>query len=369
MKWKDPSPDLSRPSIYDPADAEEDDLWFLPPPDEEDGETTSDLPWKVADRTREEDAQDWAVAEASLSLDLARAASLLGALDDRLRRDQGRRGGGLSRRLARMEAAELSWHLGDRVPLDRLSLWLALRLSAVGEDPQALERAAWAVRRLEGSGVLTPEDPGTLAPFLAREAVANPAEPELMGRPLGSEFAALADHWSATVQQGAGLHPLTRAALSWHLWRGVGLSGDTALIEGAVVAARIGVAGLRGGLLALPLGLAGPSALRSGGAARDRLADWYKGVARAAQAALMECDRLEDWRDRAGEAISDLSGRTPPRLVEAIGRWPLVSAPMLEHEIGASRAAVQRNMNLFQERGLVREVTGQNRYRFWSARV
>jgi DNA-binding IclR family transcriptional regulator len=47
--------------------------------------------------------------------------------------------------------------------------------------------------------------------------------------------------------------------------------------------------------------------------------------------------------------------------------WPLVSAPMAEALTGASRAAVQRNIAWMEARGLIREVTGQGRYRMWRA--
>jgi DNA-binding IclR family transcriptional regulator len=47
-------------------------------------------------------------------------------------------------------------------------------------------------------------------------------------------------------------------------------------------------------------------------------------------------------------------------------RWPLVIAPLADGQTGASRAAVQRNLNLLTTRGLLREVTGQGRYRMWT---
>ena len=64
-----------------------------------------------------------------------------------------------------------------------------------------------------------------------------------------------------------------------------------------------------------------------------------------------------------------LSGKTPPSLRAALTGWPLVSAPMAEALTGASRAAVQRNLAWMEARGLVREVTGQGRYRMWRAAV
>lgn len=42
---------------------------------------------------------------------------------------------------------------------------------------------------------------------------------------------------------------------------------------------------------------------------------------------------------------------------------------MAEAETGASRAAVQRNLDLLVQRGLIREITGQGRYRVWAARL
>lgn len=68
-------------------------------------------------------------------------------------------------------------------------------------------------------------------------------------------------------------------------------------------------------------------------------------------------------------AMAGLSGRTPPALRKALSEWPLVSAPMAEALIGASRAAVQRNLAWMEDRGLIREVTGQGRFRMWRIRV
>lgn len=42
---------------------------------------------------------------------------------------------------------------------------------------------------------------------------------------------------------------------------------------------------------------------------------------------------------------------------------------MTEILTGASRAAVQRNLGWLEARGLIREVTGQGRYRMWRATI
>jgi predicted transcriptional regulator len=63
--------------------------------------------------------------------------------------------------------------------------------------------------------------------------------------------------------------------------------------------------------------------------------------------------------------MSHLSGRTPVALRKTFSQWPLVSAPMAEAVTRASRGAVQRNLTWMEAIGLIREVTGQGRYRMW----
>ncbi|MEO5620333.1 MAG: helix-turn-helix domain-containing protein, partial [Cypionkella sp.] len=67
------------------------------------------------------------------------------------------------------------------------------------------------------------------------------------------------------------------------------------------------------------------------------------------------------------ETLADLSGRLPRQLLPLLATWPLLTAPMAEALTSASRAAVQRNLDLMQNRGLIREITGQSRYRVWMA--
>ena len=47
----------------------------------------------------------------------------------------------------------------------------------------------------------------------------------------------------------------------------------------------------------------------------------------------------------------------------------MLGAAQAETETGASRAAVLRNLDLLEARGLVREVTGQGRFRVWAAKL
>ncbi|WP_374436093.1 hypothetical protein [Tabrizicola sp.] len=341
--------DFSDPltSVEEDEERSEDDLWFLPGPIEEEPD---DLPpWPRAERRETAVLDDWRKAEAGHAARLARAAGRLGALDDRLRRGPE----GWRHRLALIEAADLSWFSGDRIGSDRLALWISMRLSGVQDDTAALARVGWAVRRLTGG----PGPEADLSAFLDRRDTENiPAEAE--------SFADRAGGWLGLMAEAAELHPITRACLGFHLWSlaGLGQYGDR--MEAAVTAARIAASDGKGAIFA-PLAMAGAEGLRSGGLPADRLARWLHGMETACLTAMRHLDDIEAWAARAEAEIARLSGKTPPSLRAVLTEWPLVSAPMAETLTGASRAAVQRNLAWMEARTLIREVTGQGRYRMW----
>ncbi|MGO4917402.1 helix-turn-helix domain-containing protein [Pseudogemmobacter sp. W21_MBD1_M6] len=349
---------------YDRDEAADADLWFLPSPDAEVSDWNPDptarpmLPDLV-------DIAAWRAAQAELTLDLAQLATRFGALDERLRTAPD----GWKQRLALLEAAELSWHAGDRITAERLALWTALRLANPQEDTLALARSGWAMRRLSGG---PPPDTGGwqagLTAFLGRqEPYQGGTEPH---QGVGDIDGRIAD-WAGVMAQAAGLHPFARACLGTHVWHMAEVSGSGSAqeIEATVVAARIAAQVGRGGAIFLPLVLGGPGALRPGGSPYDRLARWLAGAEQSTLAALLHLDRLADWQARANRAVAQRSGRTPALLAELLAVWPLVSAPMAEAQTGASRAAVQRNLDAMAGEGLIREVTGQGRYRVWTARL
>ncbi len=349
-----------RPSLYDDVDdlvgdpeeaeqASEDDLWFLPGPVDEEPDYLP--PGPRAEPRETEVVDDWVQAEAGCAARLAKVAGRLGALDDRLRRGPE----GWRHRLALIEAADLSWFVGDRVGPDRLALWMSLRLSGVQDDTGALARVGWAVRRLTGG----PGPEVDLSAFLDRrdpENLGNEAEP----------FADRAGGWLDLMSQAADLHPITRACMGFHLWSlaGLGLQGDR--MEAAVTAARISASEGRGAVFA-PLAMGGAGGLRAGGPPTDRLVRWLDGMETASLTAMRHLDDIEAWSMRAHASMIPLSGKTPPALRAVLTEWPLVSAPMAEALTGASRAAVQRNLAWLEARGLIREMTGQGRYRMWRA--
>ena len=340
--------------FYDPlVDAEgleetsEDDLWFLPGPMDEEPDYLPPGPRAELRETAVLD--DWRKAEAGNAARLARVAGRIGALDDRLRRGPK----GWRHRLALMEAADLSWFVGDRIGPDRLALWKSMRLSGVQDDTAALARVGWAVRRLTGG--LGPEV--DLSAFLDRR------DPENLGVE-AEPFAERAGGWLDLMAQAADLHPITRACMGFHLWSLAGLGQHGDRMEAAVTAARIVASEGKGALFA-PLAMGGAGGLRSGGPPADRLSRWLDGMETACLTAMRHLDDIEAWSARAEAEMSPLSGRTPPALCAVLTEWPLVSAPMAEALIGASRAAVQRNLAWMEARGLIHEMTGQGRYRMW----
>ncbi len=347
---EDEAEDLGPASIYDGDPSEEDDLWFLPPDEVEEDEGFF-LPGPRREQRLLFDPRDWRAAQSELSAELADLTLTFGALDERLRSGPE----GWTHRLALMETSDLGWWTGDRISVDRLALWTGLRIGATHDDVQALFRAGWAVRRLSSGAAPAAGGWETgLTAFLDRLAQGADATPE--------SIVDLAE----VMQNAEGLHPVTQSAISFHAWRAVsqGIGQDT---EAAVIAARHAASMGRGGALFMPLALSGPGALRGSGDPTGKLSAWILGAGQAALAGLLHLDRISAWEDKAREVTQDLSGRTPPRLIDALTAWPMVSAPLAEELTKASRAAVQRNFDLFAQRGLVREVTGQGRYRVWTA--
>ena len=336
--------------VEETEQASEDDLWFLPGPMEEEPDYRPPGPRAEPRETAVVD--DWRRAESGNAARLARVAGRIGALDDRLRRGPE----GWRHRLALIEAADLSWFVGDRIGPDRLALWISMRLSGVQDDTAALARVGWAVRRLIGG----PGPEVDLSAFLDRR------DPETIVDEADS-FADRAGSWLDVMAQAADLHPITRACMGFHLWSLAGLGQHGDRMEAAVTAARLAASEGKGAVFA-PVAMGGAGGLRAGGAPKDRVVRWLDGMDRAILAAMRHLDEIETWSTRSENAMSQLSGRTPPALRAVLTEWPLVSAPMAETLTGASRAAVQRNLSWMEARGLIREVTGQGRFRMWRNR-
>ena len=328
--------DDAAPSIYDAEPAEE--PWFVPPPPDV-SDAAWDMPGPRAARPGPSVA-DWLAAEAGQGRALARAAAAFARLDERVAAGPA----GMVRRLALAEASAISWAAGGRVAEDRLALHAVDRADMARDDAGALAAAHWALRRLEGGPA--PEALG----FLGRDDLAE--DPAWL-------------RWQAGQGTLADALPLVRAAAGFHLWRADGLGAD--VLEPAVIAARIG--GFEGRALPfLPLAR-GAAPYTAGGSAAERLAAWSRAAEMGALRALMDLDRLAAWETRAREATAGMSGRTPGLLIDALLVWPALSARMAARLSGASPPGIRRNIARLQEAGLVQEITGQGRFRFWRAAV
>jgi hypothetical protein len=257
---------------------------------------------------------------------------------------------------------------------------MALRVSTVTDDAQALYRIGWTVRRLTGgpapltrrSGV------GDLETFLDRrdrpgqgerydDAKAPSRVVEMAEREAFEDRAA---GWLAMMNQAEDLHPVTRACMGFHLWHVAELSPVDDPLEAAVTAARVAIAelapsGSRPGAMFTPIAMGGGGGFRATGDPPARLGRWLNAMESATFAALRRLEEIEAWAAAAAGTMAPLSGKTPPMLRDLFTSWPLVSVQMAEKLTGTHRATVQRNIDWMDEQGLVREVTGQGRYRMW----
>ena len=352
-------PDQRKPPT--PPDDDEADLWFLPGPLEDRAPT--DPPWPMDRLVAGFDPADWLRAESRSGRALADAAAGIARLDERLRTAPG----GYAERLALMEISDQLWAQGDWVAVEKLALYRQLRLSTV-ESARALSEADWAMRRiLAGKRAIQGLD-GGLAEFLGRREREQDDQLDFGQRPVGAAFERLAADWLSCQKSVLDAHPLTQAAVGFFSWRALGLSEPGAVLEPMAAATAYATAGLSGSRL-LPVALGDKYVFAKSGPAKALLTDWYKAVENGCLRGLLALEQLEHWRQRATDETSDLSGKTPPLLIQSLLESPLVSAEMVAGRSGVSNVSALRNLSLFRARGLVREVTGQARYRFWAATV
>ena len=298
--------------------------------------------------------------------DLAAATAAIARLDERLSVHPQRTA--LIARLAMLEVCDLSWIDGADIPIERLALYRVARSGGGQGDARGLLRADWAIRRLTLNDVDL-SDRDALIGFLGLAINENvdDALMDLIDRALGPLFVHELDTWIGILRGGSDLHPLTCAAIGYQFWKFLELSRSTDMIEPAVIAARLGADGLDA-LPFVPIATRNRRALHNLGIhPEQRLHAWLTRVTAACEAARQELIKLDRWQGRALNAIDEMSGKTPARLVEALIIHPVVSSRMLAEEGGVSPASALRALALFEELGLTKEVTGGGRFRFWRA--
>lgn len=301
----------------------------------------------------------WLAAQAGLAVELAHAALAAGRLEARLSVMDDAARAGATRRLALIETEAMLRAQGT--PLSREEIGLDAMAARAGTDLAAMAQARWALRRLEGQS-----DPARLRDFLALHRNPDQAEAAWSERPVGGAFDAAATDFHTAMDDLSGLHPLARAPAARMLWRLAGLSPDGAAIEAAVWAAR-DMAGATPGLVFLPLGRHGRAVWADGGPPERRLTRHLAAVAQGADDAARLLDRIAAWSAAARDATAAIKGRNPARVIAALAAHPILHTAQVEDRADISRDTAERLLSRMQAMGLVREVTGAQRFRLWTA--
>ena len=314
----------------------------------------------------------WLDAEAALARPLAEAVEAFARLDERLRASAPAHARAGVERLALGQAAALAWAEGFGLEVERLTLWGATRIGRAAAEDAGMARAAWAARRL-ARGRWTLASPAALARFEARTLPGDrggarrddgAAPWAAFARLQGDAWIAAAESWAAEVRGLRAAHRFTQACVAERAWRLSGLSDATAVVASAVAAMKIAGRAGRGGAPFAPLAR---RRTQGGDQPAQRLRAFYADLATGCAEALIALERMQAWRARAEAAVAGLSGRTPRLLVALLAARVAVSAQDAADAGGVSVSAAQRNLALLTARGLAREITGQGRFRMWTA--
>jgi hypothetical protein len=356
------------PSIYD-DEKEEEDLWFLPPdPDDEDAKEPFFF-----------DSSAWFAAERNYLTELSEITFHLGMLSQKLKT----LGQGALDRLVRMEAVELSWAAGERLPFDKLHFYLSLRkLSTSPEQLAILQNVTWAYRAYH-KGCDPMED--DIRILLERQEVTHPADRHLSQSSLSPNSASPSGltstilssqmftdrfgEWFEAMSQTRHLHPVTRSALAFFMWQAIEVTGRSSLYEGAVVAQKLGRYSERNFLGFLPLASAGHPVFQRVGTIEERLARWIKGATNASLRCLLEIERVEDWYERASPVVESKRGTNLALTRQLFVDYPMISSELMTERLGVSHATAMRLIESFTTAGLVKEVTGNSRFRLWRCKL
>jgi hypothetical protein len=357
------SPEVNTP--WDDADAAAPSSPYDGPDDGWPGEQddASDSPWDAlrgrvgADEDRAPGL--WRAALAACAEPFAEAAAGLARLDERLRIMAPPERAAARDRLAALQACRLMWGEGVIVAPEAVALDALDRRGRAGEDAPAVTAARRLARRLA-------REPGRSPATAARD----PADADAAGTvasDVGQSDAGRSERGASDAAECdaalRGAPPLVAAALA-------APSAD-ALSEAArldAAAARLTAAALggRGGASFAPA----PARRRAAGFAPEtRLSAFVRDVADGTRDALALLDDLAAWRARADAAADAMKGATPARLVALLARRPALSAPAAASALSLSDDAALRALARLAEAGLARELTGQGRFRVWTAKL
>lgn len=354
-----------------PAEMLEDDwapqlpsIWDTNDPD--DDEHTADPPWIVGiDRSANYGSETWLVAEASCGRALAAAAAAVARLDERLLCLDPSALTGARLRIALESVPDLLWSEGVRLRPERLALAGADRVGG-GEDAGTIARALWAVRRMVTHMPLD-ATPSTeqMRRFLGLTAPPGTDARDSPGVPdLATVDPAALEEWCEILAHLNDVHHLSRAVAAGGLWQTLGVTSLERLLEPAMIVAHLGAGAGQGGLAALPLA---PSRMSGRADATARMSAGLIRIADGARTALSQLDRVAAWQRRASDATEDMPGRARTRLIELLAARPIISASLAAGTLDLTDRHARRLLSAFEVRGLVRELTGHSRFRYWTA--
>ncbi|HEY0274869.1 MAG TPA: helix-turn-helix domain-containing protein, partial [Paenirhodobacter sp.] len=86
-------------------------------------------------------------------------------------------------------------------------------------------------------------------------------------------------------------------------------------------------------------------------------------------AAMLDLRRLDAWAVSARATTGKVKGSTAAKLIDALLVRPLLSTEDAALATGISRDSAERMLARLLAAGVVREITGQTRFRLWTAAV
>jgi hypothetical protein len=314
----------------------DDDLWFLPP----DFEVQDDKPRRVALAQKKD---HWSEAQSQYSRELSDLSFLQGQYEAFSFKNSGVRN-----RIALRCLSQILWWAGIYIPVERIILWKELQLTPNADEQTAYDSAAWAQTRLLGFSKPADASLSQVIRVIIDQDTGNDFE---LPSPL------------IELEHCTQLTSITQAASVLKLWR---QCHDASLRTDVLAATLAAIIGARTPGFVMPIGLSGVLALRSSGAEDQYLGQWIQGLTQDYQTALAWIDRHDVWQRNAVKCCADQRGDTPLRVVQFAAEQGYVTVASVQSSLAIGRATAQRQLDWLQRRNVLREITGQDRYRIWT---
>ena len=296
---------------------------------------------------------EWSKAQDVHSLALADLTYLFGTLNERINTHPH-----LKDFIIRKEVNDLLWLTGTRIGEDRLNRVIALNIGMISDDSLEVAKAVWCAKAFSTNLVPLQDD---IRDVLGRYRVEQKSL-ALMHRPIGQEFDDLYEEWAEKIaEKGALLHPFTKAALGFFVWQAIEASGSDEL-DAAIVCQKLAAAEYTSTLGFLPIALGGQGAFKRAGTVEEKLGRWFTVAANACQRGLLETNRVLTFEQKAREVFNS---RLFESVLDVIIRSPIVSVEMITNRHKIDKSTAHRYLVKLENEGLLSEITGSQRFKFW----